>query len=151
RRLHSLHARMNATSTLMRARLPVGPWGWMICRIRRALFVDTDDRVRVAKRDRFQSGPLCFRDCTRSRCSADNVLWGPLRTMRTLYVHSLSSVALAVATLAWTHVASAEGLALSRFDPAPAGDRFFGVQSPYAVGGKIPHLVLLGEYASEPL
>lgn len=64
---------------------------------------------------------------------------------------SLSAVALAASTLAWTHAASAEGLALSRFDPAPAGDRFFGVQSPYAVGGTIPHLMLLGDYASDPL
>jgi OmpA-OmpF porin, OOP family len=48
-------------------------------------------------------------------------------------------------------VAHAEGLALDRFDPAPAGDRMFGVPSPYAAGELTPHVMLLGDYAHDPL
>jgi len=47
--------------------------------------------------------------------------------------------------------AEAQGLALSRFDPAPAGDRMFGVQSPFVAGHLTPHLMLLGDYAHNPL
>ena len=47
--------------------------------------------------------------------------------------------------------AHAEGLALDRFDPAPAGDRMFGVPSPYAAGEMTPHLMLLADYAHNPL
>ncbi len=43
------------------------------------------------------------------------------------------------------------GLALDRFDPAPAGDRMFGVPSPYAAGDLTPHVMLLGDYAHDPL
>ena len=42
-------------------------------------------------------------------------------------------------------------LALNRFDPAPAGDRMFGVQSPFAAGELTPHVMLLGDYAHNPL
>jgi OmpA-OmpF porin, OOP family len=42
-------------------------------------------------------------------------------------------------------------LALNRFDPAPAGDRMFGVQSPFAAGPLTPHVMLLGDYAHNPL
>src|SRR3954467_5548044 len=42
-------------------------------------------------------------------------------------------------------------LAFDRFDPAPAGDRMFGVQSPYAAGSMTPHVMLLGDYAHNPL
>ncbi|WP_081865790.1 OmpA family protein [Chondromyces apiculatus] len=44
-----------------------------------------------------------------------------------------------------------EGFALSRFHPAPAGDRMFGVPSPSTAGDLTPHLMLLGDYAQEPL
>jgi outer membrane protein OmpA-like peptidoglycan-associated protein len=47
--------------------------------------------------------------------------------------------------------ANAEGLALNRFDPAPAGDRMFGVPSPFAAGHLTPHLMLLADYAHNPL
>ncbi|MEO6601000.1 MAG: porin, partial [Polyangiaceae bacterium] len=47
--------------------------------------------------------------------------------------------------------AHAESLALDRFDPAPAGDRMFGVPSPYAAGELTPHVMLLGDYAHDPL
>src|SRR4051795_5164969 len=42
-------------------------------------------------------------------------------------------------------------LALDRFDPAPAGDRMFGVQSPFAAGGATPHVMLLADYGHNPL
>src|SRR5262249_34582396 len=42
-------------------------------------------------------------------------------------------------------------LALDRFDPAPAGDRMFGVPSPYADGSLTPHVMLLADYAHNPL
>jgi outer membrane protein OmpA-like peptidoglycan-associated protein len=42
-------------------------------------------------------------------------------------------------------------LALNRFHPAPAGDRMFGVQSPFVAGEMTPHLMLLLDYAHNPL
>src|SRR3954471_6297537 len=42
-------------------------------------------------------------------------------------------------------------LALDRFDPAPAGDRMFGVQSPYAAGELTPHVMLMDDSAHNPL
>lgn len=47
--------------------------------------------------------------------------------------------------------ARAESLALNRLDPAPAGDRMFGVPSPYAAGHLTPHVMLLADYAHNPL
>lgn len=43
------------------------------------------------------------------------------------------------------------GLALNRFDPAPAGDRMFGVPSPFVAGDGVMHVMLLGDYAHRPL
>ncbi|WP_437796324.1 OmpA family protein [Sorangium sp. So ce693] len=43
------------------------------------------------------------------------------------------------------------GMALSRFVPAPAGDRMFSVPSPFAAGHLTPHVMLLADYASNPL
>ena len=48
-------------------------------------------------------------------------------------------------------LAQPAGLALDRFDPAPAGDRMFGVPSPYAAGDLTPHVMLLVDYAHDPL
>jgi outer membrane protein OmpA-like peptidoglycan-associated protein len=47
--------------------------------------------------------------------------------------------------------AQTSGLALNRFDPAPAGDRMFGVPSPYAAGDLTLHAMLLLDYAHNPL
>ena len=47
--------------------------------------------------------------------------------------------------------AAAEGFALSKFDPAPAGDPFFGVQSHYVWKDTRPSFVLIGDYAHAPL
>lgn len=42
-------------------------------------------------------------------------------------------------------------LALGRFNPAPAGDRMFGVPSPFVAGDPALHVMLLGDYAHAPL
>ncbi|WP_437676770.1 OmpA family protein [Sorangium sp. So ce131] len=66
------------------------------------------------------------------------------------------------AAAAWSAPASAQeagaaqGLALNRFNPAPAGDRMLSVPSPYAAsprqdGSPTLHLMLLGDYAHNPL
>ncbi|MFT3764887.1 MAG: OmpA family protein [Minicystis sp.] len=44
-----------------------------------------------------------------------------------------------------------QSLALDRFNPAPAGDRMFGVQSPFVAGHLVPHVMLLADYAHNPL
>lgn len=44
-----------------------------------------------------------------------------------------------------------EGMALDRFDPAPAGDRLFATPSPTVPGNGVLHLHLLGTYAYNPL
>ncbi len=43
------------------------------------------------------------------------------------------------------------GFALQRFTPSFAGDRLFGVSSPYASGDPGLHVAILGDYASNPL
>src|SRR6185437_6759267 len=62
-----------------------------------------------------------------------------------------ASVAAMLCTAAGPALAQAQGLALDRFDPAPAGDRFFGVPSPYAAGDLTPHVMALLDYAHNPL
>ncbi|AGP41347.1 OmpA family protein [Sorangium cellulosum] len=44
-----------------------------------------------------------------------------------------------------------DGMALSRFVAAPAGDRMFSVPSPFAPGHLTPHVMLMADYASNPL
>jgi outer membrane protein OmpA-like peptidoglycan-associated protein len=56
-----------------------------------------------------------------------------------------------VSVVGWSSLVEAQGLALERFEPAPAGDRMFGVPSPFAAGDSTLHLMLLGDYAHEPL
>ena len=46
--------------------------------------------------------------------------------------------------------ARAQQVALDRFEPAPAGDRMFGVESPYALGSGVAHVALLFDYAHNP-
>jgi outer membrane protein OmpA-like peptidoglycan-associated protein len=46
---------------------------------------------------------------------------------------------------------AAPGLPLDRFDPAPVGDRMFGVPSPFVAGHLTPHAGVLLEYAHNPL
>src|SRR5260221_5468768 len=60
--------------------------------------------------------------------------------------------AAAIASLLWASAgAHAQGLALDRFDPAPAGDRMFGVPSPFVAGALTPHIGVLMDYAHNPL
>ncbi|MFT3768516.1 MAG: OmpA family protein [Minicystis sp.] len=60
-------------------------------------------------------------------------------------------MALALGAAPAVAAAQQQGLALDRFDPAPAGDRMFGVPSPFAAGSLTPHVMLLGDYAHNPL
>ena len=65
----------------------------------------------------------------------------------------LGPLALVAASLGASSPASAQTppIALDRFDPAPAGDRMFGVPSPFAAGHPGVHVMVLGEYAHNPL
>ena len=72
--------------------------------------------------------------------------------MRTWFRKWSLGAAVAVAAAAPSSaLAQSGGLALNRFDPAPAGDRMFGVQSPFVAGKMTPHVMLLGDYAHNPL
>ncbi|APR83959.1 outer membrane protein OmpA [Minicystis rosea] len=46
--------------------------------------------------------------------------------------------------------ALAQGVALDRFEPAPTGDRMFGVESPFTAGESTPHVAMLLDYAHNP-
>ena len=48
-------------------------------------------------------------------------------------------------------LAQAQTFSIDRFQPAPAGDRFFGVQGGDPGGDLAPRLMLLGDYAYKPL
>lgn len=67
---------------------------------------------------------------------------------RTKHLAALSTLIL---TTALASHAFATDLALDRFQPAPAGDRFFGVQGGDPGGELAPRLMLLGDYAYRPL
>jgi outer membrane protein OmpA-like peptidoglycan-associated protein len=74
--------------------------------------------------------------------------------MRSHWLLKGSCVALVAATAALATPARAQTqppLALDRFTPAPAGDRMFGVQSPFVAGEHDLHVMLLGDYAHNPL
>jgi outer membrane protein OmpA-like peptidoglycan-associated protein len=65
------------------------------------------------------------------------------------------SAALGAAITASTAVAGAQeapaAFALNRFQPAFAGDRMFGVPSPFVAGRFTPHVMLMADYAHNPL
>jgi outer membrane protein OmpA-like peptidoglycan-associated protein len=71
--------------------------------------------------------------------------------MRTWFRGLSLGAAAAAAVVATPLSARAQGLALDRFDPSPAGDRMFGVQSPYVAGHLVPHVMLEADYAHNPL
>ena len=75
-----------------------------------------------------------------------------MRSHKVSVVLGMSAVVAAVLVGAPTP-ARGDGLSLNRFEPAPAGDRMFGVPSPYAAGGDNPalHMMLLGDWAHDPL
>ena len=71
--------------------------------------------------------------------------------MRCLRSKKCLPQAVALAVLALPSAAQAQAsLALDRLDPAPAGDRMFGVPSPFAAGELTPHVMLLGDYSHNP-
>jgi len=71
--------------------------------------------------------------------------------MRSFRLKTCLRGASALSLLAFSSAAHAESLALNRLDPAPAGDRMFGVPSPYVAGQLTPHVMLLADYAHNPL
>jgi outer membrane protein OmpA-like peptidoglycan-associated protein len=77
--------------------------------------------------------------------------------MRTFFrTRHFISAALGAAIAASTAVAGAQdaptgGFALNRFQPAFAGDRMFGVPSPFVAGSFTPHAMLMADYAHNPL
>src|SRR5690349_16871851 len=64
---------------------------------------------------------------------------------------ALGAIACAAAPASAQQQAQNDQLALGRFYPSAAGDRFFGVQSPYVNGELTPHAMLLFDYAHNPL
>ncbi len=62
-----------------------------------------------------------------------------------------SALALGASLFTGASPARAQGFALERFIPAPAGDRFFGAESPFAAGHLTPHGMILVDYAHNPL
>ena len=72
----------------------------------------------------------------------------PMRSTRTL-----ASVALALTTFTVAGAAAAQnaGIALEQLDPAPAGDAFFGVPSPWVGGHLVPRGYAMFDYAVKPL
>lgn len=70
------------------------------------------------------------------------------RILRTSLVTLVAVGATLVGSLAQ---AQTPPLALDRFEPAPAGDRMFGVPSPFVAGDPALHVMLLGDYAHNPL
>lgn len=61
------------------------------------------------------------------------------------------SLALLAALALPRAVSAQDEFALERFHPAPAGDRFFGLPSPYVAGDFELHASLLANYGYEPL
>jgi OmpA-OmpF porin, OOP family len=72
----------------------------------------------------------------------------PYRSLKLLGIALAAAVSLAATS---ARAQPTPPIALDRFDPAPAGDRMFGVQSPFAAGHMTPHMMLLIDYAHNPL
>lgn len=67
-------------------------------------------------------------------------------------VRWLCGVSLAFSAALGARPASAEGgVSLARFNPSLAGDRLLGVPSPFVAGERAFHVMLLGDYAHNPL
>ncbi|XXT18664.1 OmpA family protein [Sorangium sp. So ce429] len=71
--------------------------------------------------------------------------------MRSSFIAVAASIALTLAPSGAALAQSAGGFALNRFEPAPAGDIFFGVPSPAAPGHLAPRVALVFEDAVRPL
>ncbi len=68
---------------------------------------------------------------------------------RTALAAMLLGLSLGASTPA--RAAGSAGIALDQLDPAPAGDAFFGVPSPFARGSWVPRGVVMFDFASQPL
>ncbi len=71
--------------------------------------------------------------------------------MRTHQISTLFAAAALAAAASATSTAQAQNLPLDRFVPAPAGDRMFGVESPFVNGHLTPHVMVMMDYAHNPL
>ena len=80
---------------------------------------------------------------------------GNMRTNSTSRQLQAGAVAAFLLTVASTGAAQQSTdtpkLALGRFHPSQAGDRLFGVQSPFVAGHVVAHAVLMADYAHNPL
>lgn len=72
----------------------------------------------------------------------------PYRSLKPFGITLAAAVSLAATS---ARAQTTAPIALDRLDPAPAGDRMFGVQSPFAAGHLTPHVMLLVDYAHNPL
>ncbi|NUP06828.1 MAG: hypothetical protein HOW73_12320 [Polyangiaceae bacterium] len=70
---------------------------------------------------------------------------------RRLFFHSVFAPLLLWGLVGVPRIARAQNVDLPRLDPSPAGDRFFGVPSPYAAGELTPHGGFVVDYAHDPL
>jgi outer membrane protein OmpA-like peptidoglycan-associated protein len=76
----------------------------------------------------------------------------PIDPRRGMRAHPITAALLfALFAAAPAAAQQTQSLALDRFNPAPAGDRMFGVPSPYVAGDLTPHVMLLVDYAHNPL
>ncbi len=62
----------------------------------------------------------------------------------------MAAVSASAATASPALAQQVSEVALDRFDPAPAGDRMFGVESPFTAGDGAPHVALILDYAHNP-
>ncbi|HRI71975.1 MAG TPA: OmpA family protein, partial [Polyangium sp.] len=73
-------------------------------------------------------------------------------TSRRLLAGAVTTLLLTMASMgAAQESTNTPSLALGRFHPSQAGDRLFGVQSPFVAGHMTPHAVLMFDYAHNPL
>ncbi|MDC0748639.1 OmpA family protein [Polyangium mundeleinium] len=73
------------------------------------------------------------------------------RTLFSATVAAAVAASAAVASAQETQDGTQSAFALDRFQPAFAGDRMFGVSSPFVAGHLTPHAMLVADYAHNPL
>ncbi|MEO7093144.1 MAG: thrombospondin type 3 repeat-containing protein, partial [Polyangiales bacterium] len=75
----------------------------------------------------------------------------PARSRKPLFAAVLGFLSIAAIGVTREASAQSQGFHLNRFDPAPAGDLFFGVQRPTVEGDFRVNAALIGDYAHAPL
>lgn len=105
-------------------------------------------RIRLSNRDRSDYRPAL----KGAREVARRAQWKVIMKRR-LLSSSLSALGIftAVTVAAPVRAQQRDGFTLDQFQPAPAGDRFFGVQGGGPEGRALPRLMVLGDYAYKPL